>query len=206
MAAQRGEGSPERAQFAVAFRAGRAGGVRCRTQRDNSGGIPGSPSPPARIDGTIPGVLITTMRVRLVLSAALAAPALLVAGCSAGVPGTPAPQSGGTPVPPVPAPAPQGPTPESPADDCSVTVQGPGRISMTGSGRVSTRNGASSVSCGTGPLVGITTIGDDGVSFSAADGAATTVAEGATTPVGQYQISVLESGAGAARIRIVPQG
>jgi hypothetical protein len=157
------------------------------------------------MNGTIPGVKIT-MRCRLVLAVVLAAPALLVAGCSADVPGTPAPLAGGSPAPPVPPPSPQRPTPASPADDCIVTVQGPGRISMTGSGRVSTRNGASSVSCGTGPLVGITTISDGGVSFSPSGGGATTVAEGSTTTVGQYEVSVLESGAGAARIRIAQPG
>jgi hypothetical protein len=86
-----------------------------------------------------------------------------------------------------------------------VTVSGPGRLSMTGSGRASSTNGSISFSCGTGPLVAIAAIGDGEVSFSA-EGIETAVAKGSVAAVGPYQISVIDAGADAARFQVVPPG
>jgi hypothetical protein len=144
-------------------------------------------------------------RARLVLTVALATPAMLVTGCSATVPGSAAPQAGGASAQPSPTSSPVAPSqaPLSPTDGCTVSVSGPGRLSMTGSGRASSTQGSISFACGTGPLVAITAIGDGGVSFSA-DGAETAVAKGSIAAVGPYQVSVIDAAGDAARFQVVP--
>jgi hypothetical protein len=159
-------------------------------------------SPSSEIDGTMPRVKIRDLS-RLLVAAVFAA--LLITGCSADVPGEPAPSPGAPPTTP-PRTQPSAPTPAPlPAGGCAVTATSTGSISSSGAGgRTSTINGRTSFSCGDGPLIAIAAIDDTDVMFDA--GAATvTISPGTTGQVAGYLIAVTRVADGTAEFQVVPQ-
>lgn len=151
-----------------------------------------------------------------VLGPATVAAALLVGGCSVGVPGRPVAGDGAVlppvaptsaaPVAPPPPPPTSADRPEPSGRGCRIALSGSGSISMSGvGGRAVTRNGATSFSCGDGPMVAIASIAASGVTFSV-DGAEVAVAPGASAAVGSYRITVSEVDDGGAEFEVVPGG
>jgi hypothetical protein len=141
---------------------------------------------------------------RLLAAAALAA--MLSAGCSATVPGEPAPQQPSAQrapgAPPLGPPTPQAPQPS--AGGCQVTATSTGSISSSGAGgRTATINGQTSFACGGGPMLTIAAIEDAGVTF-AAGGAAVTIAPGSTGQAGGYVIGVSRVAGGTAEFQVQP--
>ena len=132
----------------------------------------------------------------------VAALAMLTAGCSSSIPGEAAPASDDRPS----AQAEQSPSrqPSRSRGSCQMRVSSNGSIVSNGSGsRVVTRNGRTSLSCGSGPLIAIESMAAEGVTFSA-DGASVTVAPGASETVGPYRISVSEADASGAEFQVEP--
>ena len=132
----------------------------------------------------------------------VAALAMLTAGCSSSIPGEAAPASDDRPS----AQAEQSPSrqPSRSRGSCQMRVSSNGSIVSNGSGsRVVTRNGRTSLSCGSGPMIAIESMAAEGVTFST-DGASVTVAPGATETVGPYRISVSEADASGAEFQVEP--
>jgi hypothetical protein len=134
------------------------------------------------------------------MRAAFAAPVLvaaaLVAGCATSMAGTPAPAAAG-PTSSV-AAAPDGP------GTCRVEL-GSGSVSMRGgSGRVSTVNGVTTLTCGSGPPLTIADIGADAVEVRVQGGPGATLRPGPATAVGPYSIAVDSVAGGRATIRVTP--
>ena len=132
----------------------------------------------------------------------VAALAMLTPGCSSSIPGEAAPASDDRPS----AQAEQSPSrqPSRSRGSCQMRVSSNGSIVSNGSGsRVVTRNGRTSLSCGSGPMIAIESMAAEGVTFSA-DGASVTVAPGASETVGPYRISVSEADARGAEFQVEP--
>jgi hypothetical protein len=153
-------------------------------------------------DGTMPRVKIRDLA-RLLVVAAFTA--VLITGCSADVPGEPAPSPE---APPATQPRTQPPAPTSaprPAGGCTVTATSTGSISSSGaSSRASTINGRTSYSCGDGPLVAIAAIDGSGVTFNAG-GATVTIPPGTTGQVAGYLIAVTRVADGTAEFQVALQ-
>jgi hypothetical protein len=161
------------------------------------------------IDGTMRGVEIRALP-RLLAAAAFAAfAAMLTAGCSGGVADEPTPQPPPPVTKPAPAPSARNTAELSPAvvvARCQVTATSTGSISASGSGGgTSTINGRTSFSCGSGPMLGIETVADAGVTFAAPDGTTTTVAPGTTVRVGGYTIDVARVAGGTAEFQVLQE-
>ena len=156
------------------------------------------------IDGTMRGVKIRALA-RLISAIAFAA--LLSAGCTGSVHGTPAPQPAPVTAAPPTQPAPDAPEPPpAPAARCQVTAASSGSISASGSGgSTSTINGRTAFSCGSGPMLGIETIADAGITFAAPDGTTTTIAPGTTGQVGGYAIQVGRVAGDTAEFEVLQQ-
>jgi hypothetical protein len=120
---------------------------------------------------------------------------LLITGCTATTAGTPEPAGTAAPAPPA-AAAPD------PPGTC-VVVAGRGSVSMRGSGRVSTVNGRTSLTCGSGPALAIGEIGADGVALEVS-GSRLTVAVGDRATVGPYTVAVDQVADGQVRMRVSP--
>jgi hypothetical protein len=73
-----------------------------------------------------------------------------------------------------------------------------------GSGRVSTVNGVTTLTCGSGPPLLIADIGADAVEVSVQGGPNTTLRPGPATTVGPYTITVDTVAGGRATIRVTP--
>lgn len=124
--------------------------------------------------------------------------ALLLAGCSTSTAGTPtAPSSGAVGVPPSAA------APDAPGT-CSIVVGGGSVSSRGGSSRVSTVNGVTTLTCGSGPAVTLGEIGADGVGLQVVGGPAATVRPGESAAVGPYTITVDGVTGGKATLRVAP--
>ncbi|MCO1654342.1 hypothetical protein [Pseudonocardia humida] len=141
---------------------------------------------------------------------ALAAGALL-AGCAGSpIPGSALPSAGGG-TSPTAEPGPDGgPGPTGPAEArdregaCEVTLSGRGNIQVSGGGtRAVTRNGATSLGCGDGPLLGVE-VQDGGVTFTPEGGRAVRIDSGQTAQVGDYEITVDEAAGDRAEFVVVP--
>jgi hypothetical protein len=130
----------------------------------------------------------------------------LLAGCSTLLPG----QGTATSVPVPPAPGGSysqggGSGGSVPAGACQVTIRGPGSIRVSGaSNRVSTVNGASSLSCGRGPTVAIDEIADGAVTLTPDGGAPVRIAAGQTAAVDSYQVTVSSADGSAATFVVAP--
>jgi hypothetical protein len=156
--------------------------------------------------GTMPAVKILrsqswTAPARLLVG--VAALALLTTGCASSVPGTAAPASAPDRTT---AQAEQSPSrqPSRSRGSCQMRVSSNGSIVSNGSGsRVVTRNGRTSLSCGSGPMIAIESMAAEGVTFST-DGTSVTVAPGASETVGPYRISVSEADASGAEFQVEP--
>jgi hypothetical protein len=122
---------------------------------------------------------------------------LLVAGCAASTAGTPAPAA-------VTAPSSAGAAaPDSPGT-CRVEL-GSGSVSMRGgSGRVSTVNGVTTLTCGKGTPLTIGDIGPDGVQVREQGGTSATLRPGPATTIGPYSVTVESVAGGRATIRVAP--
>jgi hypothetical protein len=137
------------------------------------------------------------VRVRAAVAAPVLAAAVLVAGCAASTAGTPSAAGPGAPSSAA-AAAPDGP------GTCRVEL-GSGSVSMRGgSGRVSTVNGVTTLTCGSGPPLLIADIGADAVEVSVQGGPNTTLRPGPATTVGAYTIAVDTVAGGRATIRVTP--
>ncbi|MGI5128944.1 hypothetical protein ACQEVB_19220 [Pseudonocardia sp. CA-107938] len=138
------------------------------------------------------------MRAPAVVAAALAA--VTVAGCAI-TPGTAVPAGQAVPLPatsPAAAPAPDGP------GTCRIEA-GTGSVSMRGgSGRVSTVNGVTTLTCGSGPPMTIAAISADGVEVRLQGGPSVTLRPGPATPVGPYTVTVDGVSGGKATMRVTP--
>jgi hypothetical protein len=91
------------------------------------------------------------------------------------------------------------------ADACQVTVNGPGSVRVSGaSSRVTTINGASSLSCDDGPVLDIGTVADGAVALSADGAAPVRIAAGQSASVGSYKVSVSSADGAAAQFVVEP--
>ncbi|MDN5860511.1 MAG: hypothetical protein L0H84_18055, partial [Pseudonocardia sp.] len=89
---------------------------------------------------------------------------------------------------------------------CTVTV-GRGSVSSRGgSSRVSTVNGTTTLTCGSGPAVTIAEISAAGVGLQVAGGRAVTIRPGETAAVGPYTITLDAVTGGKATLRVTPPG
>jgi hypothetical protein len=133
--------------------------------------------------------------------------AVSLAGCSALVPGraeSAAATAQTVPTPPAPGGG-SGGSATTPSGGCQVAIAGRGQIRVSGSSnRVSTVNGASSLSCGGGPVVDIVSVADGAVTFSADGAAPVRIAAGQTAAVDSYQITVSSAAGDSAQFAVVP--
>ncbi|WP_232662393.1 hypothetical protein [Pseudonocardia sp. TRM90224] len=131
-----------------------------------------------------------------VVTAVLAAAALLVAGCTSSVSGTPE-TTGGAPA----TSAQRTTSNAAPGKKCTVSV-GSGVISMSGNGgRASTKNGQSSFSCGNGPLIAVGPIDANGVTLTV-DSTPVPIAVGSSATVGPYDVSLQSIENGVAKLTV----
>jgi hypothetical protein len=142
-----------------------------------------------------------------VVVAVLAGP--LLAGCSTPIPGrADDATASAAPAPTPPSPPPQvqsGGSGQPSADACRVTVNGPGSVRVSGaSNRVTTINGASSLSCDDGPVLAIGAIADGAVTLSAEGAAPVRIAAGRSEAVGSYRVTVSSAAGSAAQFVVEP--
>jgi hypothetical protein len=153
------------------------------------------PVPPHRRRSVPPAALL----------ASLLAAAVSLAGCSAPVPGHAG--TTGVAVPTPPAPSRPGDTSGGsvPAGACQITISGPGRIRVSGaSNRVTTINGASSLSCGGGPVLAVDSVADGAVTLSADGAAPVRIAAGESADVESYKVTVTSADGAAAQFVVAP--
>jgi hypothetical protein len=140
---------------------------------------------------------VTTRRPPLLVPGAVLG-VLLVAGCSSTTAGTPTVPSSATSALPPSAAAPDTP------GTCTVVVGSGSVSSRGGSSRVSTVNGITTLTCGSGPAMTIAEIGAAGVTLQLAGGPTTTIAPGGSAPVGPYTVGVDGVTGGKATMRVAP--
>jgi hypothetical protein len=140
-----------------------------------------------------------------VLATAVLAAAVPLTGCSTLVPGR-ADSAGPTTV----APAPSRPGGRDggsalSAGACQVSVGGRGNVRVSGgSSRVTTTNGASSLSCGGGPVLDIVEVADGALTLSGDGAAPVRIAAGGSAEVESYRVSVASVDGEAARFVLEP--
>jgi hypothetical protein len=146
-----------------------------------------------------------TVAVAIVV-AVLAGP--LLAGCSTSIPGRAddaTASAAPAPTPPSPPQVQSGGSGQLSAGACQVTVNGPGSVRVSGaSNRVTTINGASSLSCDDGPVLAIGAIADGAVTLSADGAAPVRIAAGRSEAVGSYRVTVSSAAGSAAQFVVEP--